>query len=141
MNRWDVSKWKEVRRNSRKTFYSCLYRTLLFPREFYEFDKNEAPVYYSPYDGQIYNGYMYTDNGFWDTFRAVHPLFTLVYPEVSERIMQSIVNAYSESGFMPEWASPGHRGCMIGNNSISLLTDAWMKGIRTFDKDKALRLC
>ena len=121
-----------------KTFYSCLYRTLLFPREFYEFDKNEAPVYYSPYDGQIHNGYMYTDNGFWDTFRAVHPLFTLVYPEVSERIMQSIVNAYSESGFMPEWASPGHRGCMIGNNSISLLTDAWMKGIRTFDKDKAL---
>ena len=81
---------------------------------------------------------MYTDNGFWDTFRAVHPLFTLAYPEVSGRIMQSLVNAYDESGFMPEWASPGHRGCMIGNNSISLLTDAWMKGIRTFDKDKAL---
>ena len=122
----------------KKTFYSCLYRTLLFPREFYEFDRDDKPVYYSPYDGQVHDGYMYTDNGFWDTFRAVHPLFTLVYPEVSERIMQSIVNAYNESGFMPEWASPGHRGCMIGNNSISLLTDAWMKGIRTFDKDKAL---
>ncbi len=121
-----------------RTFYSCLYRTLLFPREFYEFDKQEEPVYYSPYDGQVHRGYMYTDNGFWDTFRAVHPLFTLFYPEVSERIMQSIVNAYNESGFMPEWASPGHRGCMIGNNSISLLTDAWMKGIRSFDKDKAL---
>lgn len=121
-----------------KTFYSCLYRTLLFPREFYEYDEKESPVYYSPYDGRIHNGYMYTDNGFWDTFRAVHPLFTLVYPEVSERIMQSIVNAYNESGFMPEWASPGHRECMIGNNSISLLTDAWMKGIRSFDKDKAL---
>ncbi|WP_418698075.1 GH92 family glycosyl hydrolase [Bacteroides sp.] len=121
-----------------RTFYSCLYRTLLFPREFYEFDKAGDPVYYSPYDGQLHRGYMYTDNGFWDTFRAVHPLFTLVYPEVSGRIMQSIVNAYNESGFMPEWASPGHRGCMIGNNSISLLTDAWMKGIRTFDKDKAL---
>lgn len=121
-----------------KTFYSCLYRTLLFPREFYELDKNESPVYYSPYDGRVHKGYMYTDNGFWDTFRAVHPLFALVYPEVSERIMQSIVNAYNESGFMPEWASPGHRGCMIGNNSISLLTDAWMKGVRSFDKDKAL---
>lgn len=121
-----------------QTFYSCLYRTLLFPREFYEYDKDESPVYYSPYDGRVHKGYMYTDNGFWDTFRAVHPLFTLVYPEVSGRIMQSIVNAYNESGFMPEWASPGHRGCMIGNNSISLLTDAWMKGIRTFDKDKAL---
>lgn len=121
-----------------RTFYSCLYRTLLFPREFYEFDRQGNPVYYSPYDGKTYAGYMYTDNGFWDTFRAVHPLFTLVYPEVSERITQSIVNAYNESGFMPEWASPGHRGCMIGNNSISLLTDAWIKGIRTVDADKAL---
>lgn len=121
-----------------KTFYSCLYRTLLFPREFYEFNEQEEPVYYSPYDGLVHSGYMYTDNGFWDTFRAVHPLFTLIYPEVSERIMQSVLNTYNESGFMPEWASPGHRECMIGNNSISLLTDAWMKGIRTFDKDKAL---
>ena len=120
------------------TFYSCLYRTLLFPREFYEFDAQGKPVYYSPYNGKIQDGYMYTDNGFWDTFRAVHPLFTLLYPEVSERVTQSILNAYDESGFMPEWASPGHRECMIGNNSISLLTDAWMKGIRTICPEKAL---
>lgn len=121
-----------------RTFYSCLYRTLLFPREFYEFDSQGNPVYYSPYDGNVYDGYMYTDNGFWDTFRAVHPMFTLLYPEVSERVTQSIINAYNESGFMPEWASPGHRGCMIGNNSISLLVDAWMKGIRSVDAEKAL---
>ena len=121
-----------------RTFYSCLYRTLLFPREFYEFDAQGKPVYYSPYNGKIHDGYMYTDNGFWDTFRAVHPLFTLLYPEVSERVTQSILNAYDESGFMPEWASPGHRGCMIGNNSISLLTDAWAKGIRTINPEKAL---
>ena len=121
-----------------RTFYSCLYRTLLFPREFYEFDSQGNPVYYSPYDGNVHDGYMYTDNGFWDTFRAVHPLFTLLYPEVSERVTQSIINAYNESGFMPEWASPGHRGCMIGNNSVSLLVDAWMKGIQTVDAEKAL---
>ena len=121
-----------------RTFYSCLYRTLLFPREFYEFDSQGNPVYYSPYDGNVYDGYMYTDNGFWDTFRAVHPMFTLLYPEVSERVTQSIINAYNESGFMPEWASPGHRGCMIGNNSLSLLVDTWMKGIRTVDAEKAL---
>ena len=121
-----------------RTFYSCLYRTLLFPREFYEFDAQGKPVYYSPYNGKIQDGYMYTDNGFWDTFRAVHALFTLLYPEVSERVTQSILNAYDESGFMPEWASPGHRECMIGNNSISLLTDAWMKGIRTICPEKAL---
>lgn len=120
------------------TFYSCLYRALLFPREFYEFNSAKKPIYYSPYDGKVHNGYMYTDNGFWDTFRSVHPLFTLVYPEVSERIIQSLINTYNESGFLPEWCSPGHRGCMIGNNSLSLITDAWMKGIRNFDSGKAL---
>lgn len=121
-----------------RTFYSCLYRTLLFPREFFEYNTEGKAIYYSPYDGKIHEGYMYTDNGFWDTFRAVHPFFTLLYPEVSERVTQSLINAYNESGFMPEWASPGHRSCMIGNNSISLLTDAWIKGIRTVDPQKAL---
>lgn len=123
---------------AKQTFYSCLYRVLLFPREFYEYDADGEPYYYSPYDGEIHDGYMYTDNGFWDTFRAVHPLFTLLYPEVSERVMQSLVNVYAESGFLPEWASPGHRGCMIGNNSLSLIADAYVKGIRGFDTQKAL---
>lgn len=123
----------------RSVFYSCLYRTLLFPREFFEYDPSGNPIYYSPYDGKIHQGYMYTDNGFWDTFRAVHPLFTLVYPEVSERVMQSLVAAYQQSGFLPEWASPGHRGCMIGNNSLSLISDAWIKGIRNFDVQTALK--
>lgn len=123
---------------AKQTFYSCLYRVLLFPREFYEYDVEGEPYYYSPYDGEIHDGYMYTDNGFWDTFRAVHPLFTLLYPEVSERVIQSLVNVYSESGFLPEWASPGHRGCMIGNNSLSLIADAYVKGIRGFDAEKAL---
>lgn len=122
-----------------KTFYTCLYRTLLFPREFYEYDTDSVPVYYSPYDGKIHEGYMYTDNGFWDTFRAVHPLFTLLYPEVTEKVIKSLLNTYDESGFMPEWASPGHRNCMIGNNSISLIADAYTKGIRNFDTQKALK--
>ena len=121
-----------------RTFYSCFYRSLLFPRKFYEINAQGEVVHYSPYNGEVLPGYMFTDTGFWDTFRAVHPLFTLLYPEVSERVTQSILNAYDESGFMPEWASPGHRECMIGNNSISLLTDAWMKGIRTICPEKAL---
>lgn len=121
-----------------RTFYSCLYRVLLFPRKFYEYNADNKPVYYSPYDGKVHNGYMFTDNGFWDTFRAVHPLFTIVYPELSEKITQSLINAYKESGFLPEWASPGHRNCMIGNNSVSVLVDAWMKGIRGVDENEAL---
>lgn len=121
------------------TFYSCLYRTLLFPRKFYELGANGKAIHYSPYDGKVHDGYMYTDNGFWDTFRAVHPLFTLVYPNVSAEITSSIVNAYKEGGWLPEWASPGYRDCMIGNNSISILTDAWIKGIHSFDPKLALK--
>lgn len=125
--------------SQKETFYSCLYRTLLFPRELHEYDEEGSVIHYSPYDGEVHDGYMYTDNGFWDTFRAVHPLFTLVYPEVSSKVMEALLNTYDESGFLPEWASPGHRGCMIGNNSLSLITDAYVKGIRDFDTGKALK--
>lgn len=122
----------------RRIFYSCLYRSLLFPRRLSEYGPGKISIYYSPYDGQVHNGEMYTDNGFWDTFRAVHPLFTLLYPEVSEGVQRSLLRAYEESGFLPEWASPGHRGCMIGNNSLSLVTDAWLKGIRSVEPEKML---
>lgn len=129
----------EVVPNTIRTFYSCLYRTLLFPRKFFEYDSENQTIYYSPYDGKIHSGVMYTDNGFWDTFRAVHPLFTLLYPEITEGVLQSLLNTYDESGFLPEWASPGHRNCMIGNNSLSLIVDAWQKGFRNIDTEKALK--
>ena len=116
-----------------KIFYSCLYRVLLFPRSFYELDAANKVVHYSPYNGQVLPGYMFTDNGFWDTFRAVFPFFTLVYPELNGRIMEGLANAYKESGWLPEWASPGHRDCMIGSNSASLIADSYMKGIRGYD--------
>ena len=99
-----------------RTFYSCLYRSTLFPRKFYELDKNGSPVHYSPYNGEVLPGYMYTDTGFWDTFRSLFPLLNLVYPSVNAEIQAGLANAYRESGFLPEWASPGHRGCMVGNN-------------------------
>jgi len=116
-----------------KTFYSCLYRTLLFPRKFYEFDADNNIVHYSPYNGEVLPGYMFTDNGFWDTFRAVFPFFTLMYPDLNSQIMEGLVNTYKESGWLPEWASPGHRGCMIGSNSASLIADSYLKGIRGYD--------
>lgn len=112
-----------------RTFYSCLYRSLLFPRKFYEMDATGTPVHYSPYNGEICEGYMYTDTGFWDTFRALFPLLNLVYPSVNAEIQEGLANAFEESGFLPEWASPGHRGCMIGNNSASVVADAALKGV------------
>ncbi len=116
-----------------RTFYSCLYRSLLFPRKFYEIDKDGKIVHYSPYNGEVLPGYMYTDTGFWDTFRCLFPLLNLVYPSVNKEIQEGLINTYKESGFFPEWASPGHRGCMIGNNSASVLVDAYMKGVRVDD--------
>ena len=116
-----------------RTFYSCLYRSLLFPRKLYEIDENGNPVHYSPYNGQVLPGYMYTDTGFWDTFRCLFPLLNFAYPSVNKEIQEGLINTYKESGFFPEWASPGHRGCMVGNNSASVLVDAYMKGIKVDD--------
>ena len=116
-----------------KTFYSSLYRVLLFPRKFYEFDKDGKVVHYSPYNGEVLPGYLFTDNGFWDTFRAVFPFFNLMYPSLNEQIQAGLVNTYKESGFLPEWASPGHRDCMIGSNSATLIADAYLKGGRGYD--------
>jgi predicted alpha-1,2-mannosidase len=121
-----------------RTFYTCLYRALLFPEKFFEFDSQLKAVHYSPYDGKLHDGVLYTDSGFWDTFRAAHPLCTLLFPEVSAEIQQSLLNTYDESGWLPEWPSPGHRSIMIGENSFSLLADAWMKGITNFDAAKAV---
>ena len=112
-----------------RTFYSCLYRSLLFPRKFYEIDAQGQVVHYSPYNGNVLPGYMYTDTGFWDTFRCLFPLLNFAYPSVNKEIQEGLINTYKESGFFPEWASPGHRGCMVGNNSASVLVDAYMKGI------------
>lgn len=119
--------------NQQKTFYSCLYRMILFPRGFYELDKNNEVYHYSPYNGKVEKGYMFTDNGFWDTFRALFPFTTLMYPNLNSKIMKGLVNTYRESGWLPEWASPGHRDCMIGSNSASIIADSYLKGIRDYD--------
>ncbi len=111
-----------------RTFYSCLYRSLLFPRKFYELDEDGKPIHYSPYNGQICDGYLYTDTGFWDTFRALFPLLNLAYPSINKEIQEGLANVAVENEFLPEWASPGHRGCMVGNNSASVVADALMKG-------------
>ena len=116
-----------------RTFYSCLYRSLLFPRKFYELDEAGKPVHYSPYNGQVLPGYMFTDTGFWDTFRCLFPLLNLMYPSMNKEMQEGLINTYKESGFFPEWASPGHRDCMIGNNSASVLADAYLKGIKVED--------
>lgn len=112
-----------------RTFYSCLYRSVLFPRMFYEYGADGKPVHYSPYNGKILPGYLFTDTGFWDTFRCLFPLLNFAYPAMNAKIQEGLLNTYRESGFLPEWASPGHRGCMVGNNSASVVSDAILKDV------------
>ena len=116
-----------------RTFYSCLYRSVLFPRMFHEIDAKGNVVHYSPHNGKILPGYMFTDTGFWDTFRCLLPFINLVYPSVGAQMQEGFLNSYLESGFFPEWASPGHRDCMVGNNSASVVADAYIKGLRGYD--------
>jgi predicted alpha-1,2-mannosidase len=122
----------------RETFYSCFFRASLFSRKFYEIGIDGKPYYFSPYDGTVHPGYMYTDTGFWDTFRAQFPLNSLIQPEMHGRYMQALIDAYKQCGWLPSWSFPSEAGSMVGNHAISLLADAWAKGIHTFDPNEAL---
>ncbi|MEZ0130464.1 GH92 family glycosyl hydrolase, partial [Flavobacterium sp. LBUM151] len=116
-----------------KTFYSCLYRTTCFPQKQYEINASGDIVHYSPYNGKVLPGYMYAGTGFWDTFRALYPLLNLVYPSINKEMQEGLINDYKEGGFLPEWSSPGFRNVMVGNNSASVVSDAYMKGLRGYD--------
>lgn len=120
------------------TFYSSLFRSMLFPRQFYEYDAGGDPCYYSPYDGEVHQGKMFTDTGFWDTFRSQFPLNAILHPAMHGDYIATLMDAYDQSGWLPSWSFPGHNGGMIGNHAFSLLADAWVKGFHTFDPQKAL---
>ena len=116
-----------------KTFYSCLYRMVQFPQKLYEMDRSGKPVHYSPYNGEMLPGYMFGGTGFWDTFRALYPFLNLVYPSINKEMQEGLVNDYKEGGWLPEWSSPGYANIMIGNNSASVVADAYIKGLRGYD--------
>ena len=118
-----------------RTFYSCLYRSTLFPLKHYEIDAEGEILHFSPHTDKVEKGYFYTGTGFWDTFRSLFPLLNVLYPSENRKMQEGFVNVYRESGFYPEWSSPGHRWCMVGNNSASVLADAYLKGIRVEDVD------
>jgi predicted alpha-1,2-mannosidase len=121
----------------RRTFYTALYHTLQFPRMLQETDENKGTVHYSPYDGKVHPGPMFSDTGFWDTFRAQFPLLTILQPKKDAEIIRAMLNAYDEGGFIPKWANPAETNVMIGTHGDSVVADAYMKGIRDYDIDKA----
>ena len=119
-----------------KTFYSCLYRTVCFPQKHYEINAAGKIIHYSPYNGKVLPGYLYAGTGFWDTFRALYPLLNLLYPSINKEMQEGLINDYTEGGFLPEWSSPGFRSVMVGNNSASVVADAYIKGLRGYDINK-----
>ena len=114
-----------------KTFYSCLYRTMLYPRVFYELDQQGKMIHYSPADGQIHDGPMYTDNGFFDTYMTVYPLFSLILGEEYAEMCEGFLNYYREAGWLPRWMSPAALDSMPGTFIDQVFADAVAKGIVT----------
>ena len=124
--------------DERRTFYTALYRSLLYPRACYEHDAAGSPIHYSPYTGEVLPGVLYSDNGFWDTFRTVYPLLSLLFPQRLAEMIEGWVQCYREGGWLPTWSSPGYRACMIGTHLDAVIADAYMKGVRGFDAETAL---
>ena len=118
-----------------RTFYSSLYRMLFFPMRLYEKDAAGRIVHYSPYNGTVQPGYMFAGTGFWDTFRALYPFLNLVYADINKEMQAGLINDYKEGGWLPEWSDPGYRSVMIGNNSASVVADAYLKGLRGYSID------
>jgi len=116
-----------------RTFYSCLYRMVFFPLKFYEKNAQGKVIHYSPYTAEVKDGYMFGGTGFWDTFRALYPFLNLVYPSVVKEMQEGLVNDFKEGGFLPEWSAPGYRDVMVGNNSASIVAEAYLKGLRGYD--------
>ncbi len=119
-----------------KTFYSCFYRCFLYPRIFFEYDKDGKPIHFATGDASIKEGVMYTDNGFWDTYRSLFPLYTLIMPERMKEMLEGFLNFYKEEGWLPKWLSPGERGMMPGSLLDVVLTDAAAKGMLTKEQMK-----
>jgi predicted alpha-1,2-mannosidase len=136
LGRVDVSGGRDgANLDQQRTFYSSLYRMVLFPNKLYELDAGGKPVHWSPYNGQTLAGRMFAGTGFWDTFRALYPFLNLVYPSINREMQEGLANDFKEGGWLPEWSSPGYANVMIGNNSASVVAEAYLKGLRGYDVD------
>lgn len=113
-----------------QTFYHNLYRTFLFPQTFYEIDPNGEKIHYDTTSRSVKQGILYTNNGFWDTFKTVYPLFSLIAVEKYEEMLEGFLTSYHETGFLPKWLSPDERGLMPGTLIDAVIADAAVKGIK-----------
>lgn len=119
-------------------FYSALYHTMIAPNLYMDVDGR-----YRGMDLEIHQtvGFdYYTVFSLWDTYRAAHPLYTLIEPERTNDFIQTFLAKYDEGGIMPIWdLAANYTGCMIGYHAVPVIADAYLKGIRGYDAEKALQ--
>ncbi len=120
-----------------KVFYTAMYHAMLQPNTFMDVDGR-----YRGMDREVHQSdgaTQYTVFSLWDTYRAWHPLMTIIEQERTADFIHTMMRMYEQGGLLPIWELAGNETyCMIGNHSISVIADAWMKGIRNFDGNKAL---
>jgi predicted alpha-1,2-mannosidase len=118
--------------DQRTTFYTAMFRTMQYPREFSEYGK-----YYSAFDGKIHNGISYNDYSLWDTFRAEHPWLQIIAPERVNGMVEGLVHIYEEGGWLPKWPNPSYTAIMIASHADAVIADAYINGFRGYNTEKA----
>ncbi|KUK56300.1 MAG: alpha-1,2-mannosidase [Marinimicrobia bacterium 46_47] len=119
-------------------FYSALYHCLIHPNIISDVN-GEYPLMGRSGTGRYTNRERYSVYSLWDTYRTLHPLLTLIYPERQSAMIQTMIDMYDESGFLPKWELAGNETyMMVGDPAPIVIADSYVKGIRDFDVHKAL---
>ena len=108
----------------KKIFYTAMYRASQFPREL-----TESGKYYSAFDDKVHDGSAFTDFSLWDTYRAQFPLMTLVAPELAGAMVDSLLHAYREGGWLPLWSNPAETNIMVGSPAEVVIATALAAGL------------
>ncbi|CIO63665.1 sugar hydrolase [Streptococcus pneumoniae] len=124
LHRFDIIETGEV---DRTFFDHCLYRLFLFPQTFYEVDESGQAIHMDLATGTVKPGVLFSNNGFWDTFRTTFPLFALIIPEHYQRFLEGFLNSYRDTGFLPKWLAPDERGMMPGTLLDGIIADSACK--------------
>ena len=136
LDRFDVVETGPI---DRTFFDHCLYRLFLFPQTFYEVNEQGETIHIDLASGTIKPGLLFTNNGFWDTFRTSFPLFSLIIPEYYRQFLEGFLNSYRDTGYLPKWLAPDERGMMPGTLIDGLIADSACKDMAPDLEDEFLK--
>lgn len=124
LHRFDIMETGEA---DRAFFDHCLYRLFLFPQTFYELNESGQAIHMDLTTSTVKPGVLFSNNGFWDTFRTTFPLFALIIPEHYRLFLEGFLNSYRDTGFLPKWLAPDERGMMPGTLLDGIIADSACK--------------